>query len=195
MLQFLLIFKKTILLQTLRKLVILFKSSKGNLPNKESFYEILISIIIKKFYSQTTSTVYRSSKWNVWWFVLYPVTKQGYGAIFINISFYHTAQTFLSTILHKHFFLPCFTNIFVCHIVQIFLSIMLYKHFCLPYCTHISIYFVVHTFLFTMLSAFSGEGIHHAMEGGKLVAMFLDEVITQGNYDNSTMHKPQSLHD
>ena len=64
---------------------------------------------------------------------------------------------------------------------------MLYKHFCLPYCTNISIYFVVHTFLFTMLSAFSGEGIHHAMEGGKLVAMFLDEVITQGNYDTEVM--------
>jgi len=146
MLQFLLIFKKTILLQTLRKLVILFKSSKGNLPNKESFYEILISIIIKKFYSQTTSTVYRSSKWNVWWFVLYSVTKQWYGGIFINISFYHTAQTFLSTMLYKHFCLPYCTNIFVYHAVQTFLSAILYKYFHLLCCTHISVYHAVRIF-------------------------------------------------
>lgn len=35
--------------------------------------------------------------------------------------------------------------------------------------------------------SFSGEGIHHAMEGGKLAAKFLDEVISNGNYDKEVM--------
>ena len=32
-----------------------------------------------------------------------------------------------------------------------------------------------------------GEGIHHAMEGGKMAALFLDEAIKQGNYDKDLM--------
>jgi flavin-dependent dehydrogenase len=39
-------------------------------------------------------------------------------------------------------------------------------------------------FLFLYIT---GEGIHHAMEGGKLAAYFLDEAIQQGNYDKEMM--------
>ncbi|WAR02684.1 CMFB-like protein [Mya arenaria] len=38
-----------------------------------------------------------------------------------------------------------------------------------------------------MIDPLTGEGIHHAMEGGKIAAHFLDEVITQGNYDSDVM--------
>ncbi|XP_060579987.1 conditioned medium factor receptor 1-like [Ruditapes philippinarum] len=38
-----------------------------------------------------------------------------------------------------------------------------------------------------MIDPLTGEGIHHAMEGGKLAAHFLDEVITHGNYDREVM--------
>ena len=34
---------------------------------------------------------------------------------------------------------------------------------------------------------FLGEGIHHAMEGGKLAAIFLDEALNHGNYDSDVM--------
>ena len=33
----------------------------------------------------------------------------------------------------------------------------------------------------------SGEGIHHAMDGGKMAAHFLDEALNHGNYDRETM--------
>lgn len=32
-----------------------------------------------------------------------------------------------------------------------------------------------------------GEGIHHAMEGGKIAAIFLDEALNHGNYDSDCM--------
>ncbi|XP_053375497.1 conditioned medium factor receptor 1-like [Mercenaria mercenaria] len=38
-----------------------------------------------------------------------------------------------------------------------------------------------------MTDPLTGEGIHHAMEGGKLAAQFLDEVIAHGNYDKEVM--------
>ncbi|XP_048743285.1 conditioned medium factor receptor 1-like isoform X2 [Ostrea edulis] len=38
-----------------------------------------------------------------------------------------------------------------------------------------------------MIDPLTGEGIHHAMEGGKMAALFLDEAIKQGNYDNDLM--------
>ena len=34
---------------------------------------------------------------------------------------------------------------------------------------------------------FLGEGIHHAMDGGKLAAYFLNEALNHGNYDKDTM--------
>ena len=33
----------------------------------------------------------------------------------------------------------------------------------------------------------AGEGIHHAMEGGKLAAKFLDRVMNHGNYSREVM--------
>lgn len=38
-----------------------------------------------------------------------------------------------------------------------------------------------------MIDPLTGEGIHHAMEGGKLAALFLDEAIKKGNYDEGLM--------
>lgn len=38
-----------------------------------------------------------------------------------------------------------------------------------------------------LCTGISGEGIHHAMEGGKMAAQFLEEVITHGNYDAEVM--------
>ena len=32
-----------------------------------------------------------------------------------------------------------------------------------------------------------GEGIHHAMEGGKIAARFLDQALNHGNYDRDVM--------
>nr|KAG5713130.1 hypothetical protein BaRGS_007657 [Batillaria attramentaria] len=38
-----------------------------------------------------------------------------------------------------------------------------------------------------MIDPLTGEGIHHAMEGGKIAAEFLDEALTLGNYDVEVM--------
>ncbi|KAK3084978.1 hypothetical protein FSP39_022304 [Pinctada imbricata] len=38
-----------------------------------------------------------------------------------------------------------------------------------------------------MIDPLTGEGIHHAMEGGKMAAIFLDEAIKHGNYDKDVM--------
>ncbi|KAH3891537.1 conditioned medium factor receptor 1-like [Dreissena polymorpha] len=38
-----------------------------------------------------------------------------------------------------------------------------------------------------MIDPLTGEGIHHAMEGGKMAAQFLDEAISHGNYDKEVM--------
>ena len=38
-----------------------------------------------------------------------------------------------------------------------------------------------------MVSRVLGEGIHHAMEGGKIAGEFLQEALAQGNYDTQVM--------
>ncbi|KAL8604633.1 hypothetical protein ACOMHN_013413 [Nucella lapillus] len=38
-----------------------------------------------------------------------------------------------------------------------------------------------------MIDPLTGEGIHHAMEGGKIAAEFLEEALTVGNYDADVM--------
>lgn len=38
-----------------------------------------------------------------------------------------------------------------------------------------------------MIDPLTGEGIHHAMEGGKIAAIFLDEALNHGNYDSECM--------
>ncbi|KAJ8312799.1 hypothetical protein KUTeg_010172, partial [Tegillarca granosa] len=38
-----------------------------------------------------------------------------------------------------------------------------------------------------MIDPLTGEGIHHAMDGGKLAAEFLDEALQHGNYDKDVM--------
>ncbi|KAL3857970.1 hypothetical protein ACJMK2_012612 [Sinanodonta woodiana] len=38
-----------------------------------------------------------------------------------------------------------------------------------------------------MIDPMTGEGIHHAMDGGKLSALFLDEALNHGNYDKEVM--------
>ncbi|XP_002733821.1 conditioned medium factor receptor 1-like [Saccoglossus kowalevskii] len=38
-----------------------------------------------------------------------------------------------------------------------------------------------------MIDPMTGEGIHHAMDGGKIAANFLDEALLHGNYDNDMM--------
>lgn len=38
-----------------------------------------------------------------------------------------------------------------------------------------------------MIDPMTGEGIHHAMDGGKLAAYFLNEALNHGNYDKETM--------
>ncbi|XP_052074724.1 conditioned medium factor receptor 1-like [Mytilus californianus] len=38
-----------------------------------------------------------------------------------------------------------------------------------------------------MIDPMTGEGIHHAMEGGKIAAIFLDEALNHGNYDAECM--------
>ena len=38
-----------------------------------------------------------------------------------------------------------------------------------------------------MIDPLTGEGIHHAMEGGKIAAEFLGEALTVGNYDAELM--------
>lgn len=38
-----------------------------------------------------------------------------------------------------------------------------------------------------MIDPLTGEGIHHAMEGGKIAAEFLGEAFMQGNYDSEAM--------
>lgn len=38
-----------------------------------------------------------------------------------------------------------------------------------------------------MIDPMTGEGIHHAMDGGKMAAYFLDEALNHGNYDRETM--------
>ena len=48
-----------------------------------------------------------------------------------------------------------------------------------------SLYSVLHCIQVRLYSV--GEGIHHAMEGGKMAAMFLDEAIKHGNYDKDVM--------
>ena len=40
---------------------------------------------------------------------------------------------------------------------------------------------------YTFIVTISGEGIHHAMDGGKMAANFLDEALNHGNYDKETM--------
>ena len=47
-----------------------------------------------------------------------------------------------------------------------------------------------HTFfsLKLLTPLFSGEGIHYAMEGGKIVAEFLKEAIDHGNYEKDCMY-------
>jgi len=38
-----------------------------------------------------------------------------------------------------------------------------------------------------MIDPMTGEGIHHAMEGGKMVSQFLDECLDHGNFDKEVM--------
>ena len=38
-----------------------------------------------------------------------------------------------------------------------------------------------------MIDPLTGEGIHHAMEAGKMAAGFLEEVCAHGNYDHRVM--------
>ena len=43
-----------------------------------------------------------------------------------------------------------------------------------------------------MIDPMTGEGIHHAMEGGKIAAFFLDEVLSVGDFDDRVMAEYQS---
>ena len=40
-----------------------------------------------------------------------------------------------------------------------------------------------------MIDPMTGEGIHHAMESGKIAAKFLDEAFKVGNFDASVMEE------
>ena len=43
-----------------------------------------------------------------------------------------------------------------------------------------------------MIDPMTGEGIHHAMEGGKICAHFLHEVFAVGNFDCEVMKEFQN---
>ena len=43
-----------------------------------------------------------------------------------------------------------------------------------------------------MIDPMTGEGIHHAMEGGKICAHFLHEVFVVGNFDCEVMKEFQN---
>ena len=43
-----------------------------------------------------------------------------------------------------------------------------------------------------MIDPMTGEGIHHAMEGGKLAAEFLEEAFAVGNFDSQVMKEYQN---
>ena len=43
-----------------------------------------------------------------------------------------------------------------------------------------------------MIDPMTGEGIHHAMEGAKIAAFFLDEAFDVGNFDKEVMAEYQN---
>ncbi len=43
-----------------------------------------------------------------------------------------------------------------------------------------------------MIDPMTGEGIHHAMEAGKIAANFLDEALAVGNFDKDVMAEYQN---
>ena len=43
-----------------------------------------------------------------------------------------------------------------------------------------------------MIDPMTGEGIHHAMEGGKMAAEFLEEAFVVGNFDSCVMKEYQN---
>ena len=43
-----------------------------------------------------------------------------------------------------------------------------------------------------MIDPLTGEGIHHAQEGGKIAALFLDEALEVGNFDAEVMKEYQN---
>ena len=43
-----------------------------------------------------------------------------------------------------------------------------------------------------MIDPMTGEGIHHAMESGKIAAYFLDEAFDVGNFDKEVMAEYQA---
>ena len=43
-----------------------------------------------------------------------------------------------------------------------------------------------------MIDPLTGEGIHHAQEGGKIAALFLNEALEVGNFDAEVMKEYQN---
>ena len=43
-----------------------------------------------------------------------------------------------------------------------------------------------------MIDPMTGEGIHHAMDSGRIAARFLDEAFVVGNFDSAVMEEYQN---